>query len=303
VHNIEPLDSSATVSAGYQNTRTTPQDTRVLSIRYRGDPLLRLTPSYATPGYLGDMTLKGSLDTGSIFIRKRLLHDDIKPLGGTQGVHDGPDVTQGDHLNHEFERGEFDDNRPHAQLGDGHHSGPHGPVLGHSYNATTGELMDPLALYAADGAHLLEACDGLENHARWTRDTAGGMPSNQHCYIKVTLQKNIEQARRHCEVEHSGHLATPTSVAETDFVRELMHGGNYTGQFWIGYTDVIYQNEFQWMTGERALDKEMGKYENWRPGQPNGHTFEDCVTMSSETGLWDDVSCTTSNMFVCETKW
>ena len=293
VHTLEPLDSS----------RTTPTDTRVLSVRYRGDELLRVTPSSAFPGYDGDVTLKGSLDTASIFIRKRLLHDDTKPLGGTVGVDDGPDVIQNDHLNQQYERSEFDDNRPHEQLAGGHHAGGAGPVLGHSYDDTTGVLLDPLALYAAPGAHLFEVCDGLEGRERWTRDIDDDMPSNQHCYIKVTERKNITAARRHCEYEHSGYLATLTSTAENEFVRELTHRGNFTGQFWIGYTDVIYQNEFQWITGERAFTEEMGKHENWRPGQPNGHTFEDCAVMSSETGRWDDVSCTTKNMFVCETKW
>merc|ERR1712146_318888 len=165
-----------------------------------------------------------------------------------------------------------------------------------TYSSDNGVLEDGLALYAAENAHLMEACSGLENRARWTRDTEGGMPSNQHCYIKVTQQMNISAARRHCEVEHSGYLATLTSAAETEFVRETLHRGNFTGRFWMGYTDVIYQNEFQWMTGEKAFNEEMGKYENWRPGQPNGHTYEDCAVISSETGLWDDVSCTTENM-------
>lgn len=298
VHTLEPLDS----------TRTTPSNTRVLSIRYKGDELLRVTPSTAFPGYHGDITLKGSLDTASIFIRKRLLHDDNKPLGGTLGVDDGPDVLQNDHLNQRFERSEFDDNRPHEQLSAGHRAGDNGPIMGHSYDETTGVLLDPLALYAAPETHLFEVCDGLEGRQRWTwdidgEDIDGFVPSNQHCYIKVTLAKNISAARRHCEVEHSGYLATLTSTAENNFVRELTHRGNFTGQFWIGYTDVIYQNQFQWMTGEKAFTEEMGKYENWRPGQPNGHTFEDCAVTSSETGRWDDVSCTTKNMFVCETKW
>ena len=136
--------------------------------------------------------LKGSLDVGSVFIRKRLLHDENKPLakpdgitqrytsnswytGDTQsagpGYNNGPEVIQSDHLNQKFERGEYDDNRMHQQL-----SGSP-KVLGHHYDSN-GILMDPLQLNV-EGA-VMETCSGLEGRERWDN-------GNNHCYIKINI--------------------------------------------------------------------------------------------------------------------
>jgi hypothetical protein len=285
--------------------RETPVDTRVLSLEYDSLEVLRMVPSTEFSGYSGDMLLAGSLDVGSIFIRKRLLHDESKPLAqpdgpgqrttdyswytaptpsSGDGYNDGPDVIQSDHLNQQFERGDYDDNRMHEQRA----GMPH--VLGHSFDSN-GVLEDPLQLNV-QGA-VMESCSGFEYRTRWET-------GNNHCYIKVTTPMTISNARAYCTKEYSGYLVTLLSEEENTMVRKMLHSGNMTGHFWVGYTDVQRQCEFRWMTGEKAFTSEMTKYENWRPGQPNGYVSEDCAVIDSKTGKWDDVSCVTENMFVCE---
>jgi len=303
-----PIEHYSRLTPGHSTSmyvRETPVDTRVLTVEYGDLEVLRMVPSTEFGGYSGDILLAGSLDVGSVFIRKRLLHDESKPLaqpdGANQrstdyswytgstpssgaGYNDGPDVLQSDHLNQQFERGDYDDNRMHEQqVGAAH-------VLGHSFDSN-GVITDPLQLNV-QGA-VMESCSGFEDQSRWE---AG----NNHCYIKVATPMSISDARAYCTKQHSGYLVTLLSEEENTMVRKMLHTSNITGHFWVGYTDVQRQCEFRWMTGENAFTSQMTKYENWRLGQPNGYVSEDCVVIDSKTGKWDDVSCLAENMFLCE---
>jgi len=154
VRGLKPLGSS----------RTTPQGTRVLSLRYTGaghdhDELLRITPSTAfnTVGYDGDVFLKGSLDVASLFIRKRLIHnDDVHVNGARVGEHG-------------YERGEFDDGRAHKQKEGG------SATLGHTYGNANGILEGRLGMYITPGAHFKEKCNGILNQMRWFGPEGGSM--------------------------------------------------------------------------------------------------------------------------------
>jgi len=130
--------------------------------------------------------------------------------------------------------------------------------------------------------------------------------SNQHCYIKVDTPMKVTAARRHCEHQHSAHLATVTGPEENEFVRTLLATNrSIAGDYMIGYTDVgvtTPRGEWEWIKGELGFTATMGKYETWNDGQPNGNLNEHCATMNSASGNWDDVACAGEHKFVCETN-
>ncbi|CAG2218315.1 unnamed protein product [Mytilus edulis] len=69
------------------------------------------------------------------------------------------------------------------------------------------------------------------------------------------------------------------------------------GTFWIGISDVIIDDRWIYTTGQKPIT-----VNNFQPGQPNGHTSQNCVALySSFHGYWADESCLTRYRFICET--
>uniref|UniRef100_A0A8C9DNB1 Mannose-binding protein C n=1 Tax=Prolemur simus TaxID=1328070 RepID=A0A8C9DNB1_PROSS len=62
----------------------------------------------------------------------------------------------------------------------------------------------------------------------------------------------------------------------------------------LGITDEATEGQFVYLTGERLT------YSNWKNGEPNDFgSGEDCVILLTE-GIWNDVSCKSSFLAVCE---
>ncbi|XP_069316682.1 mannose-binding protein A-like isoform X1 [Eulemur rufifrons] len=62
----------------------------------------------------------------------------------------------------------------------------------------------------------------------------------------------------------------------------------------LGITDEATEGQFAYVTGERLT------YSNWKSGEPNDFgSGEDCVIVLTE-GIWNDVSCQSSFLAVCE---
>ena len=99
-----------------------------------------------------------------------------------------------------------------------------------------------------------------------------------------------------CETEVCGPasaaLVCIASQAENDEVADLLE----YDEAWIGYNDGVYgEGEWGWNSGCAST------YENWDYGEPNDYcSGEDCATMYSYNGKWNDASCREERRCVCE---
>ncbi len=83
-----------------------------------------------------------------------------------------------------------------------------------------------------------------------------------------------------------GYLATITTSAELDCVKNMMYAGNQ----WIGGVDNYSEGTFRWIDGPEA-GSPVPSF--WGAGEPNGGSNENCMMLAS-SGVFQDVSCTTS---------
>ncbi|XP_037352997.1 mannose-binding protein C [Talpa occidentalis] len=84
-------------------------------------------------------------------------------------------------------------------------------------------------------------------------------------------------------------VATPKNEAENN---AIMHATG--GDAFLGITDEKTEGQFLDMKGNKQT------YLNWEDGEPNNvGSGEDCV-MIKTSGKWNDISCSTSILAVCE---
>ena len=91
-----------------------------------------------------------------------------------------------------------------------------------------------------------------------------------------------------------GNLASIESQEEQDSAF-LLTGSSGA---WIGLNDILVEGTFEW------VDRSTLSYTNWKSGQPNNVTGQNCVWMrrndQTEPGTWDDVVCGGSRAYLCE---
>uniref|UniRef100_K1RCV0 Aggrecan core protein n=1 Tax=Magallana gigas TaxID=29159 RepID=K1RCV0_MAGGI len=96
-----------------------------------------------------------------------------------------------------------------------------------------------------------------------------------------------------CYVFHS-KLAEPLTDAESHFL--ISHSQVYPSSFWIGISDMIEEDRWIYSSNQNVI-----QVNGWFPGEPNGHTGENCVALEKSVhGKWIDVDCKRAYRFVCE---
>ncbi|XP_062944203.1 mannose-binding protein A-like [Cynocephalus volans] len=84
-------------------------------------------------------------------------------------------------------------------------------------------------------------------------------------------------------------VAAPRSAEENKAIQDMA-----TDIAFLGITDEVTEGQFMYVTGGRLT------YSNWKSNEPNDHgTGEDCVILLKD-GLWNDISCSSSFLAICE---
>lgn len=66
--------------------------------------------------------------------------------------------------------------------------------------------------------------------------------------------------------------------------------------YWIGITDKAIEGLWRYYPSEEALT-----YEDWNPGEPNGHQAGNCAAIKESTSFrWFDDYCTSLYRAICE---
>jgi hypothetical protein len=117
-----------------------------------------------------------------------------------------------------------------------------------------------------------------------------------HCYSLVTGYKSWDDANKEC-VGKKAHLVSITSGDENKFVHEVLIGKQQFDPrtYWIGLSDAATEGTFVWTTNEP-----LG-YKNWDNNEPNDFlNNEDCASLGTNNGKWNDERCSIVHQAVCE---
>lgn len=84
--------------------------------------------------------------------------------------------------------------------------------------------------------------------------------------------------------------------AESNFL--ISHSQIQPSDYWIGISDMIEEDRWIYSSNQNVI-----QVNGWFPGEPNGHTGENCVLLRSGVhGKWIDVGCGQNYRFICEAK-
>ncbi|OWF43738.1 low affinity immunoglobulin epsilon Fc receptor-like isoform X2 [Mizuhopecten yessoensis] len=120
----------------------------------------------------------------------------------------------------------------------------------------------------------------------------------ESCYYFVNNHTTWHASSAYCQSQQSEIVAVD-SQAENDFLVRYMRrlGCAFNTLFWIGATDMITDGVWVWTSSLSPLS-----YFNWGPNEPNGLTNEDCISVTHDSGTWNDFSCRAPLYYVCELK-
>lgn len=110
-------------------------------------------------------------------------------------------------------------------------------------------------------------------------------------YHYVKMLKTWTEAQSYCR-ETFTDLATVENQSDNDRLLSILQGlGNYA---WIGLYDNM--TGWKWALGNADFDNE---YSNWRTGEPNNKKFNECCTIMTSNGRWNDALCSQTHPAVC----
>lgn len=91
----------------------------------------------------------------------------------------------------------------------------------------------------------------------------------------------------------TGHLASVTSAAEAEYVRQIANGATV----WLGASDAKSEGEWRWSSGE------VWFYQNFAADRPdNQGKSEHCLSLTGN-GQWDDQPCSVRLGYICERQF
>ncbi|XP_039728159.1 mannose-binding protein A-like [Pteropus medius] len=115
-----------------------------------------------------------------------------------------------------------------------------------------------------------------------------GKKSGKKLYVTNGEIMPFSKVKTLC-TELQATVATPKNAEENKAIQDVAKNTAF-----LGITDEVTEGQFMYMTGGRLT------YSNWKRDEPNDHgSGEDCVILLTD-GLWNDISCSSSFLAVCE---
>ncbi|XP_072544235.1 macrophage mannose receptor 1-like [Salminus brasiliensis] len=122
----------------------------------------------------------------------------------------------------------------------------------------------------------------------------GWVRNGYYCYLAGTEAKTFEEAKQMCEKTGS-YLTDITNRVENAFLVSLI-GARPETHFWIGLSNQKDQHTFEWTNANKV------SFTHFNAGMPGGQ--QGCVAMTTgvHAGLWDVLSCTNRERYICKQK-
>ncbi|XP_077751319.1 mannose-binding protein C isoform X1 [Canis aureus] len=115
-----------------------------------------------------------------------------------------------------------------------------------------------------------------------------GKKTGKKLYVSNGEKMSFSKVKALC-AELQATVATPKSAEENKAIQDVAKE-----EAFLGITDKVTEGHFMYVTGGSLV------YSNWRKNEPNNHgSGEDCVILLQD-GFWNDISCESSFLAVCE---
>uniref|UniRef100_G1PYH5 C-type lectin domain-containing protein n=1 Tax=Myotis lucifugus TaxID=59463 RepID=G1PYH5_MYOLU len=114
-----------------------------------------------------------------------------------------------------------------------------------------------------------------------------GKRSGKKLYVTNGEKMPFSKMKAPC-AELQATVATPKNIEENKAIMDMANEHTF-----LGITDEVTEGQFVYVTGGRLT------YSNWKKDEPNDFGSVDCVCLQQD-GLWNDVSCSSSFVAVCE---
>ncbi|XP_003783561.1 mannose-binding protein A-like [Otolemur garnettii] len=115
-----------------------------------------------------------------------------------------------------------------------------------------------------------------------------GKKQGKKLYVTNGEKTPFSKVKALC-AELQATVAVPRSPEENKAIQDVAKDIAF-----LGITDEVTEGQFMYVTGGRLT------YSNWKKDEPNNHgSGEDCVIILTD-GTWNDISCTSSYLAVCE---
>ncbi|XP_057592068.1 mannose-binding protein C [Hippopotamus amphibius kiboko] len=127
----------------------------------------------------------------------------------------------------------------------------------------------------------------LNQIKKWLIFSLGKRVENK-LYFTNGKKMTFDEVKTLC-AQFQASVATPTNDEENKAIQDFADEGAF-----LGITDEETEGQFVDLTGKRVT------YQNWHDGEPNNvNSQEHCVTLLAD-GTWNDNSCSSSFLAVCE---
>uniref|UniRef100_A0A8D0UCD3 C-type lectin domain-containing protein n=1 Tax=Sus scrofa TaxID=9823 RepID=A0A8D0UCD3_PIG len=126
------------------------------------------------------------------------------------------------------------------------------------------------------------------DHVKKLQTFSLGKKSRKKLYVTNGEMMPFSKVKTLC-AELQATVATPKNAEENKAIQDMAPDVAF-----LGITDEVTEGQFMYVTGGRMT------YSNWKSNEPNDHgSGEDCVILQRD-GLWNDISCSSSFLAVCE---
>uniref|UniRef100_A0A8D1P1N3 Macrophage mannose receptor 1 n=1 Tax=Sus scrofa TaxID=9823 RepID=A0A8D1P1N3_PIG len=106
-------------------------------------------------------------------------------------------------------------------------------------------------------------------------------------------KETMDKAREFCK-KNFGDLVSIQSESEKKFLWKYVNKNDAQPAYFIGLL-ISLDKKFIWMDGSKV------DYVAWAAGEPNfANDDENCVTMYTHSGFWNDINCGYPNAFICQ---
>ena len=133
-------------------------------------------------------------------------------------------------------------------------------------------------LYGGEGHDILYGDSQNDNSSHFFQ---GSQTYNGHTYLLSDVG-TWEQAQIQAQ-QLGGNLVTLNDAAEETWIRNTFSN---TERLWTGFSDVVTEGEWQWVSGEAVT------YTNWAPNEPNNDGGGQDFGSINYKNRWDDVYLT-----------
>ncbi|KAL4229838.1 hypothetical protein ACF0H5_010230 [Mactra antiquata] len=138
-----------------------------------------------------------------------------------------------------------------------------------------------------------KCCAEIAELRKMIECTITGRILGKSCYLLSSRSETWHEAVNSCS-KMGARLVEVNSKMVNDLLTNIRKAANVF-DIWLGGSDIETEGIWKWESSKQHFS-----FTNWGNDQPDNWYTEDCLHNSGDSGLWNDVRCTTSYRYICE---